>query len=490
MSFLSAPFDPRNISNLALWLDAADLSTLSQDPAGRVTAVAAPTDISGCLAWYDANDLSTLKQNTGGTGNVFVTGNKIGYWADKSGNGYHMVATNTASRPELAVKTDNNQPVRSVYSDYFITQSAQAKWLHNASVPATTAQSWFIVHSEFGEVTNGRVCGRTTNAAVYVAGQNVNPTTQYFATQAGTVNNVNTAANAKTGRFLSSLIFASTSSVSTYGNGLLSATFDPDDLYSTTAGFGVLVTGGTHGSGKIHEVILYNRAVTDAERRRIEKYLSAKWNVPSADSAYPGTAVGYWGDKSGNSRHATQATAASKPLLSNYQPGGATISLNGTNQWLSGTGAQVFKNGMTLCAAYFSGGVNFSSLFAVGDSAAGKRWVMGSGSTQIGLDVYTAAVSTGVSAQNRTGITTWAINPSTNNVTIRLNGAQSVSTTPTPALVAYTSDTFAVGTVPLANEQFLVGRPFELLAFSRVLSSNECRIVERYLANKWKITLV
>jgi hypothetical protein len=115
---------------------------------------------------------------------------------------------------------------------------------------------------------------------------------------------------------------------------------------------------------------------------------------------------------------------------------------------------------------------------------------MGSGTTQIGLDVYTGSVSTGVSAQNRTGITTWAINPSTNNVTIRLNGAQSVSTTPTPALVAYTSDTFAVGTVPLANEQFLVGRPFELLAFSRVLSSNECRIVERYLANKWKITLV
>jgi hypothetical protein len=490
MSFLKTPFNPRDVANLALWLDGADLSTISQDPNGFVTAISAPTDISGCLAWYDANDLTTLKQNTNGTTDVTLAGNKIGYWADKSGNGYHMVASNNASRPELHLRVDNNKTIRSVYSDYFVAQTTQAKWLRNSTTPATAAQSWFIVHGEFGEVTNGRVAGRTTNSAVYVSGQSVSPSTQYFATAAGSINNVNLATNTKTGRFLSSLVFANAGSVSTYGNGLLTATFDPDDLYSTTNGFGVLNdSGGTPGSGKIYEVILYNRAVTDEERRRIEKYLSAKWGVSCADSAYPGSVVGYWADKSGNNRHVTQSTAVNKPLIAPHQLGGHTISLDGSNDALFTTGGQTLKTGMTVCAAYFSGNVNFSSLFAVGDNAAGKRWLCGSGSTQVGIDFFTGAAYTGVSAQNRTGITTWAVNPISNNVKIRLNGAQIVNVTPSPVLSAYTSDVIAIGTVPLANEQFLVGRVFELLVFSRVLADAECLQLERYLANKWKIAL-
>jgi hypothetical protein len=145
---------------------------------------------------------------------------------------------------------------------------------------------------------------------------------------------------------------------------------------------------------------------------------------------------------------------------------------------------------MTVIGAYFSGNVNFSSLFAVGDNANGKRWISGSSAGKVGIDYFTNSASVSASAMNRTGITSFTLNPSANSLGIRMDGAQVLSQASlSPALAAYTSDTFAVGTTPLANEQWLAGRIFELAVYDRVLSAAECRRVEQALATKWGLTL-
>jgi hypothetical protein len=201
--------------------------------------------------------------------------------------------------------------------------------------------------------------------------------------------------------------------------------------------------------------------------------------------------VGAWLDKSGNARHATQSTAGNRPVIhSATQNNRKILSFDGSNDALLGTGAQALKTGMTVIGAYFSGAVNYSSLFAVGDSAAGKRWISGSSLGKIGIDYYTNSASVSASASNRTGITSFTLNPSANSLGIRMDGAQVLSQASlSPALAAYTSDTFAVGTTPLANEQFFTGRVFELAVYNRVLSAAECRRVEQALGTKWGITL-
>lgn len=50
-------------------------------------------------AWYDPSDLTSLKQNSDGTGAVTADGDPVGYMADKSGNGNHLIMATAAARP-------------------------------------------------------------------------------------------------------------------------------------------------------------------------------------------------------------------------------------------------------------------------------------------------------------------------------------------------------------------------------------------------------
>lgn len=69
---------------LSLWrLGGAAFSPLSLSP----------------IAWYDPSDFSTLFQNSNGTTAVTADGDPVGYMADKSGNGHHLIQATAASRP-------------------------------------------------------------------------------------------------------------------------------------------------------------------------------------------------------------------------------------------------------------------------------------------------------------------------------------------------------------------------------------------------------
>jgi hypothetical protein len=50
-------------------------------------------------AWYDPSDLTTLFQASNGTTAVTADGDPVGYIADKSGNGQHLIMATAANRP-------------------------------------------------------------------------------------------------------------------------------------------------------------------------------------------------------------------------------------------------------------------------------------------------------------------------------------------------------------------------------------------------------
>jgi hypothetical protein len=68
--------------------------------------------------------------------------------------------------------------------------------------------------------------------------------------------------------------------ISTIGNGALSThNFVVNHASLGTRGAGTNGDGTWYNSGFIHEVILYNRALTFVERQAVESYLLSKWNI-------------------------------------------------------------------------------------------------------------------------------------------------------------------------------------------------------------------
>ena len=475
-------FTPRSITGLALWLDASDASSLYTTDAGAVTAVSSPTEIAGCVGWWDASDAASITQSGGSVSQI----------NDKSGLAAHASQGTSGSRPTLIDNALNGRSILRFDGGDGLTGNF-------ASSINTGAYSVFAVCKVTSMVTNGRVFSVAGASSDFASGMMIPCCTN--ASSVSQLSAYDGASGANKGAidgFTSYAVFSGvvgSSSLTNASNGMRAASASVTLSAAVTRfGIGTPAQGGAGGwNGDIAEVIYYSAALSNADRARVEAYLAAKWGISGVHTQATATSdpVGAWLDKSGNARHATQSTAANRPVIhSATQNNRKILSFDGSNDALLGTGAQALKTGMTVIGAYFSGNVNYSSLFCVGEAAAGKRWLSGSSLSKVGIDYYTNALSVQADARNRTGITSFTLNPSANSLGIRMDGAQVLSQASlSPALAAYTSDTFAVGSVPLANEQWLAGRIFELAVYNRVLSAAECRRVEQALATKWGITL-
>ena len=483
---------PASIPGLALWLDASAPNALYTTDAGPVEVPAGfqPTDISGCIGWYDSADLSSMKQNSDGSGSV-VAGDPVGYWADKGSSAAHVTASGSA-RPTLAADAFNGRTAlvfngtstglsRTNYTGQggLSGQTRIAVCSHTSTSVAMFSRRAYGVGGDYFLFMNGNARNAVDDSVNFTG----------FTIGSGNICPPGIYADVYSNSTIS--FFSSGSGVTPTPNGTLPATTGGT---STTLWIGNNVGANFWWNGPICEYIIFNRTLTRAELARVEAYLAAKWGISGVHAQATATSdpVGYWRDRSGNGRHATQATAGSRPTISaTAQNSKRTLAFDGSNDVLLGTGSQALKTGMTVIGAYFTGSVNYSSLFCVGENAAGKRWVSGSSAgATVGLDWYTNATNVAASAANRTGITSFTFNPTANAVGIRMNGTQVLSQASlSPALAAYASDTFVVAGVPGLNEQFLAGRIFELAVYNRVLSAAECRRVERAMGTKWGITL-
>lgn len=291
-----------------------------------------PSEITTAL-WLDAADTSTIVQS----------GGLVSQWSDKSGNAHHAVQATGSLQPQTGADTIGGKNAL-VFDDDLVTVSPN---FFGASVSDAFV---IVVHkvnagggrlfSLTGDSYPGNPSGRWQAHAPWEDG------VLYFDTNTpigeDRVSAINYALENQT---LITSFYGSTSDSlqQVFRNGVL---FTGDNSASSALVSGSIEIGYQFTS--IAEFLVINGTVTTITRQRIEGYLAWKWGLVSllpsnhpyknarptkndpwnpafidtalwldaADSStitQSGGLVSQWSDKSGNARHATQAIAASQP---------------------------------------------------------------------------------------------------------------------------------------------------------------------------------
>jgi hypothetical protein len=209
-------------------------------------------------AWFDASDLSTITVATG-----------VSEWRDKSGNGRHMSQSTASYQPTLQIEKKNG------LSCVRFEAASGAGFKHSMNTSAlVNVRSAFCV--AYRETTPNGVFN-------FIFSQAINNTSYQWASDYDDYLCLNVAetANWRNG--------------SNYRNGSATAIVSVDykDVWSAfsfmcsgameTSGIGQDRTTGYWGSqGSYGEVIWSTQALADADRLKVEGYLSHKWAIPLA----------------------------------------------------------------------------------------------------------------------------------------------------------------------------------------------------------------
>jgi hypothetical protein len=249
-----------------------------------------PKTISGLVVWYDFTDATYLFEDTARTDVVDVDGDSIAGVTDKSGRGFHLQQGTAGARPlyktaiingKSVVRFDGtddyllgfNTPLGSVVNgvDYTV-------FVVGRCVGIATADVLFALHSSTDADPIKAQIGFIGTGAFAVEYRKDDGT---GLVQTGTV-------DSDDGVFRVYEAQETAGIQRVFRNGTLDATSSALGAGAVTVSrfaLGVQNIGGPGFlNGDIAEVLLYNRALTDMERRVIEQYLAVKYNLTIAGS--------------------------------------------------------------------------------------------------------------------------------------------------------------------------------------------------------------
>lgn len=237
----------------------------------------------GLGLWLDATDRSTLS----------ITGaNAVSEWRDKSGNGRHFAQSTTNRQPPYENNVINGYPsIKTAHN------SANCPLFRNANTMGTlassTAMTFFGVAFrntvDWGTIfQNNKTASGTVEASRFEFHLRNNKTDVQVTTAGSTALGRGTAAN-------QSYVFAASIS----GSGILSymslngaeTQFTPtanmiSTVSSSTSVFSVgdTLSPGVSSASHVSEIVMYDRALTVAERKSMENYLMAKYAIAPASA--------------------------------------------------------------------------------------------------------------------------------------------------------------------------------------------------------------
>ena len=210
------------------------------------------------------------------------------------------------------------------------------------------------------------------------------------------------------------------------------------------------------------------------------------------------SSVARWEDQSGNSRHITQSTLASRPILKTaIQNGKNIIRFDGTNDILRRSGAFVHAQGAATIFVVISG-----------TTAGGDRRFMNEGRTTVTNPLYMPIISsTATLFQVLYRINTGAIPLNNSNLGVAFNGTgfklvcavdsgtnfagfinKAATNNYNYTRGAVTLDTFAIGGWATTIERdFFPGDVAEVIIYNTALGTSDRQSVENYLYSKWGI---
>lgn len=251
-----------------------------------VSFVKTPKQLSGCILWLDAADVSTL--TTEGAGYVR-------YWSDKSASG--VVATGgglTLANEPLLISNSLNG-LSSIYfdgNDYFEIPNNSALQTQNEKTIFVVYKYTKVSNTNYGALIQRGISDGTEEIRLAVVN---NADWIYFDIGAGggpyiqptgqTANIRDYAANIVTATATRS---AGSSTLKLYSNGkdmggsTIGPTLTPS-VGSFVTSIGKQIENPSNNNfftGFISEIIIYNRCLSDTERKQVEQYLGSKWAIP------------------------------------------------------------------------------------------------------------------------------------------------------------------------------------------------------------------
>jgi hypothetical protein len=215
--------------------------------------------ISSMSLWLDASDTSSIT----------MSGTRVTYWRDKSGNGRNATAVGD---PSYQTGFGANKIIRLDGDDYFkLNLDFLANRSHSAFIVTKRENSANIYGAATGSVENRSLhvgYANDTRLRMNYWNNNCNAT-------------INTSQHTSGGNILN-YVWPQGGNKQIYANGnLLSSTTCAAGTIGTMAGGGRIgnVVGQGMYQGEIAEIIMYTRVLSAAEREATEEYLAAKWGL-------------------------------------------------------------------------------------------------------------------------------------------------------------------------------------------------------------------
>jgi hypothetical protein len=472
----------------------------------------APTDLTGCALWLDAMD-SVIRDGA----------NLVSQWSDKSGNAKHAVQATPANQPTYSAAGFGGLPcvdwAAAIGATRLVTpnitygpftvfivlrSSSTVGYTYVHEVYSGTPNMDYMTHAaapHFAVRRSGGLLYRNVVPAqggAFVADGQRHVVTRVF-------DGLGSTHNARVDGVLAQNVFFSAAA----GNPGVTTSTGP--IYLGNADVAVASCRAAFA-----EFIIFDRALSDGEMVLVEQYLSRKWKIaPRRQIASPlelpdcamwfdatdlssitkdgAGLISQWSDKSGNAKHATNATAdITKP----------SYSANGFNgfpclNWGAGessarrlTTAAVSLGLFTIVAAVRG---NAGALVLCCHNLDGTSGCYMSGGQNWSL----RACRTGVYSDKNALTTSW-LRDSVNSIIAwrfgGVHGSHTVRTNAsTPILIdglkndpgtASISGPFYIGNQQTPNVAWR-GLIAEMIIYNRALTDGEQTMVEAYLARKY-----
>ena len=263
-----------------MWYDAADITTMTLE-ISDVSGLVLPSTIPGLSMWFDAYDDITITTTDGTT----VTG-----WKDKSGNGRDTTIVGSGAAPTylsngFVVNGQGYPGIKFNNGQFLATQSFTNPSLGSVLSSNSTDTTAFVVFNDLN--TSGMdnaLCGTNTGIdGYYGIRRNANGINRNYFMFGGSyvIDNFNYVPSIQPQLYT----FAKTpTSASFYAYGNLQVTSNTTTTLGTGAGkrfnIGMNESPATAVyNSYISEVIIYNRALSTAERQQVEGYLAQTWGM-------------------------------------------------------------------------------------------------------------------------------------------------------------------------------------------------------------------
>lgn len=290
-------FQRQQIEGYLAWKWGAQERLPTTHPFSRVlpsTPIFNPLLLSSCALWLDAADSSTLFTDAAGT-TLAVPGNRVQHWRDKSGSGKNATQGTTANSPLYSVTT---------FPPSLVFNANNQEYLVGGSLLTSVSYAIFVVAQFQGTPgqpgTYTAFFDRkvtTVNAENYVAiypyflsgGDQIAMHIYYTNAATPTFKIYSSANPTPTDRKLFTIsdgtgvtapFFLNGSVVSSTNSGSAANVATDAEGYKLGVSFlaGIL---GNYFTGRIYEVIVYTTALSSSARQQVEGYLTWKWGLQS-----------------------------------------------------------------------------------------------------------------------------------------------------------------------------------------------------------------